>query len=288
MKFLTSAILLIGAIALSGCSDTSESDESEDIVLAKVFDLELNFSQIPKEAFNSAHGNDSIALLKLYVNNWVNQQVLLHHAQENLGSEIPANIEAKVEQYRRSLLIYEYQRALLAERLDTQVSQDEIETYYAKNQKNFELKRNLVRLRYVKLPNEAKDASKVKKLFLSDDASDRFKLIEYCDKFAVNSYFDEDAWLSFDDLLKEIPLKNYDEETFLKQNKFVELRDEDYLYWIYIRSFRVKNSTSPLEFEEENIRTILINQRKVKLLKEMEGSLLQEAKNNNQIEWFIN
>lgn len=285
------ALLFCSVITLlvSACQNKGDlNEQEEDTLLARVFDAELMLSQIPRDLFAGANGDDSVSLLKLYVNDWVKQQVLMYHAQENLGSELPASIESKVEQYRRSLLIYEYQRALLAERLDTQVSHEEIERYYQANEKNFELKRNIVRMRYVKVPNETQDAAKAKKWFLSDDASDRFKLLEFCEKYAVNSYFDEDSWLSFDDLLKEIPLKNYDEETFLKQNKFVELKDEDYTYWVFIRSFRVKNNTSPLEFEEDNIRAILINQRKVKLLKEMEGSLLDEARNNNQIEWFVN
>lgn len=275
-------------LVLSCQNGNAPEEQDEDTLLARVFEAELMLSQVPQDLFAGSTGADSVSLLKLYVNDWVKQQVLMYHAQENLGSELPADIEAKVEQYRRSLLIYEYQRALMAERLDTQVSAEEIERYYQANQKNFELKRNIVRMRYVKVPNETQDAAKAKKWFLSDDASDRFKLLEFCEKYAVNSYFDEDSWLNFDDLLKEIPLKNYDEETFLKQNKFVELKDEDYTYWVFIRSFRVKNSTSPLEFEEDNIRAILINQRKVKLLKEMEGSLLDEARNNNQIEWFVN
>ncbi|TNE79782.1 MAG: hypothetical protein EP332_09850 [Bacteroidetes bacterium] len=285
LLLLCSALLMLAY----SCKDKDGlTEQDEDTLLARVMEAELMLSQVPHDLFGGAQGDDSVSLLKLYVNDWVKQQVLMYHAQENLGSELPADIEAKVEQYRRSLLIYEYQRALMAERLDTQVSREEIEAYYQANEKNFELKRNIVRMRYVKVANETQDAAKAKKWFLSDDASDRFRLLEFCEKYAVNSYFDEDSWLSFDDLLKEIPLKNYDEETFLKQNKFVELKDEDYTYWVFIRSFRVKNSTSPLEFEEDNIRAILINQRKVKLLKEMEGSLLDEARNNNQIEWFVN
>jgi len=277
---------VIGIIILfSSCGFFQDDDEGEN-PLAKVHDEELYASQLPADIMDKAYGPDSLSYIRLYVNNWVRKQVMLHNAQENLGEDIP-DIERKVKDYRNSLLIYNYQRALFQRLLDTVVTQKEIRHYYDSNSNNFELKRNIVRMRYVKVSNEATDLNKAKRWFLSNNNEDHIKLLDYCAKNAANSYFDEDAWLSFDDLLKEIPLKNYSEETFLKTNKFVELRDEDYVYWIYIVGFRVKSNISPLELETENIRNIIINKRKLKLLESMEGSLLKEAEENNHVEWYI-
>lgn len=270
---------------LPACSSPEEELPDEGL-LARVYDQELYIDDLPSDIQSKAVGNDSLSLLKVYVNNWIRQQVSLHKAQENLSEEIP-DIEAKVRNYRNSLIIYEYERALFEQLLDTTVDLKEIEEYYEKNQKNFELKRNIVRLRYVKLPLEAENMAKAKKWFLSDDASDRFKLLDYCSQNAVNTFMDEDSWLSFDDLLKEIPIAQYDQERFLRSNKFVELKDNDFVYWLYIHAFRIKNSISPLELEQDRIRSIIINKRKLKLLEEVEGSLLKDAESKNAIQWYI-
>lgn len=270
---------------LPACSSPEEELPDEGL-LARVYDQELYIDDLPSDIQSKAVGNDSLSLLKVYVNNWIRQQVSLHKAQENLSEEIP-DIEAKVRNYRNSLIIYEYERALFEQLLDTTVDIKEIEEYYEKNQKNFELKRNIVRLRYVKLPLEAENMAKAKKWFLSDDASDRFKLLDYCSQNAVNTFMDEDSWLSFDDLLKEIPIAQYDQERFLRSNKFVELKDNDFVYWLYIHAFRIKNSISPLELEQDRIRSIIINKRKLKLLEEVEGSLLKDAESKNAIQWYI-
>lgn len=271
---------------LSACSNTDKKAEPEAGALARVYDKVLYWNDLPADLVNKAKGKDSIPLLKGYVKNWVNQQVSMQKAKENLNSEIP-EIEKKVQDYRNSLLVYEYQRALFEQMLDTTVEMSEISAYYENNLKNFELKRNIVRLRYVKLPLELKNTSRAKSWFLSDDPDDRLKLLEYCAQNAENTYMDEESWLSFEDLLKEIPLDHYDQEHFLRTNKFVELKDNDFVYWLYIHAFRIKNSISPLELETERIRSILINKRKLKLLEEVEGSLLKEAEAKNEIEWFI-
>ncbi len=284
MKQAASIFLLL-TLCLA-CKPDADNGTEQDKALARVYDVTLYLKDIPQDVLEKARGNDSLALLRVYVNNWVKQQVSLHKAQENLQEDLP-ELEKKVRDYRNSLLIYEYQRALFAQMLDTTLTQKEIETYYEKNQRNFELKRNIVRLRYVKLATDAENMAKAKKWFLSDEESDRFKLLEYCALHAENTYFDEDTWLSFDDLLKEIPLSDYDQDRFLSTNKFVELKDKDYVYWIYILAYRTRNSISPLELETGRIRSILLNKRKLRLLQEIESNLMQEAEAKNEIEWFI-
>lgn len=276
---------LVMLIMLAACS-SPETTKEEEGTLARVYDRVLTIDDLPSDLRSKAKGNDSLSLLKVYVNNWIRQQVSLHKAKENLDEEIP-DIEAKVRDYRNSLLIYEYQRALFEQLLDTTVDMREIQDYYEKNPGNFELKRNIVRLRYVKLPLEAENMNKAKKWFVSNDASDQFKLLDYCNQFAVNTYLDQDSWLSFEDLLKEIPLSQYNQEHFLRTNKFVELKDNDFVYWLYIHAFRIKNSISPLEMEQERIRSIIINKRKLQLLEEVEGSLFKDAESKNEIQWFI-
>jgi hypothetical protein len=278
-------LLFLSVISFPGCREAETGDMSEK-PLAKAGTELLYFSDLPQEIQQRAKGHDSLSFLKVYINDWLNQQVLLGKAKQHLDELVPG-IEKKVQDYRNSLIIYEYQKAFMEQYLDTSVSDEEARLYYEANQKNFELKRNIVRLRYVKLPKESGELVKARKWFLSEDASDRLLLLDYCEKNATNAFFDEDSWLSFDDILKEIPVKSYDDEVFLSNNKFVELTDNDFIYWVFIRSFRIKNSISPYELEESTIRNIIINQRKVKLLQEMEGSLIREASQKNEITWYI-
>lgn len=280
----TWAILVFSGL-MSACSWFS-GRESEDKLLASYEGHELYFSDLPEDVIKRLQSTDSLSVLKLYVNNWINQKVLLEKAEDNLGDEI-SGLEKKVSDYRDNLVIYEYQRAYMEEQLDTLVTNEQIQAYYDKNQKNFELKRNMLRMRYVKFPKGTPDLNKARNWFRSNDESDRYKLLEFCEEHAENTFFDEDSWLAIEDLYKEIPLKDYPESALLAEKKLLELNDENYTYWIYIISYRAQNSVSPLELERETIRNIIINQRKLNMLKDLEKNLLEEARSNKKIQWYI-
>ena len=165
----------------------------------------------------------------------------------------------------------------MEDRLDTNITSKEIEAYYAKNKANFELKNNIIKVIYVKLEAKSKDLDKVRKWIKSTDAKDRKSLEDWCFSGAINYYFDDNSWLIFDDLLKEIPIKTYDQESFLKSNRFVEIQDSSGLYLMNIKGFKTRDEISPISVEKQNIKNILINQRKLSIVKEMEENLYKKG-----------
>jgi hypothetical protein len=271
-------LILVACIQIS-CSKSGKKDEKP---IARVYDDYLYPSDV---AGKDLSGADSAERVKAFVNDWVNKQVLIHEAHEQLSDE-QKDKEDQVREYLNSLLIYELERDYVAQNLDTAVSMEEITGYFNNYKANFEQKENIVRLNYVKLPIKDPGIDKLRKWFRSDDVQDLKKLIEYCRKNAVNSFFDDEVWLSFRDILKEIPIKTYDEEQFLKNNNYIEVKDETYIYFVKIISFRIKDSPAPLDAETENIRNIIINRRKVKLIMDLANSLKQDAEINNQIEIY--
>jgi hypothetical protein len=47
-----------------------------------------------------------------------------------------------------------------------------------------------------------------------------------------------------------------------------------------------KEDLSPLEFEVENIKNIIINKRKIELINKMENQVYQKARDGEDIEWY--
>ena len=273
--------MLVIMLAFVRCS--SEEDVATEQPVARVGDKNLYPSDLKK--FTRNPWQDSTTAVKAYINSWIKEQLLLRKAEANL-SEQQKDKNKQLEEYRNSLIIYEYEKELIRQRLDTSVSREEIINYYNENKSNFELKKNLIRLHYAKLPKEAPDIENAKKWFKSTNEEDFQALVEYCNNYAANSFFDDKVWLSFDQVTKEIPIKTYDEEQFLENNKYLDLFDESFIYLVNIKGFRVKNSISALEYEVENIRRIIINKRKVKLLMEMEDKVMEDAAINNTFEIY--
>lgn len=228
---------------------------------------------------------DSLAVTKNFIHNWIRQKIVLHKAEENLDNE-KKDVEKQLIEYRNSLITYAYEKALVEQKLDTVISDKEIGDFYDANQNNFELKDNIIKVIYLKLNKSSPKIEKVKIWYKSESSKDKALLTEYCHQYAINYYLDDNTWLSFDDLLKEIPIKTYDKEQFLQNNRNVEIEDSSNVYLVCIKGFKIKNSVSPLSFEENNIRTMIINQRKLKLIDEMEKQTLDQASKNGDFEVY--
>ena len=113
-------------------------------------------------------------------------------------------------------------------------------------------------------------------------------LEDYCHQYAMNYFLDDTTWLLFDDLLKEIPIRTYDQEQFLQNNRNIEIEDSSMIYFVNIKGFMIKESLSPLSFEKENIRSLIINKRKLQLVQEMEKAAYEQALKDNDFEIFNN
>ena len=84
---------------------------------------------------------DSGRLIDKYIDDWIKKQLLIIKANEELSiSEI--NIDRKVEDYRYALIMHEFEKIYIRSHLNTQVTQEEIESYYFERSENFLLKQN--------------------------------------------------------------------------------------------------------------------------------------------------
>ena len=273
-------------VLFSSCG-AGQPNASSGIPIAKAGGQYLYSSDMPVETFAQA-GNkpqDSAELVKKFIDNWIRETLLLQQAEKNLSDD-KKKFDKMVDDYRRSLITYQYESELVKQKLDTVVSDEEISGYYEENKSNFELKDNIIKVIYVKIRRNAPKVEKVREWYRSGDTKDRDALTAYCYQYASNFYLDENAWLLFDDVLKEIPMKLYDKEAFLQNNRIIETQDSTFLYFVNIKGFMTKNSASPLSFEKNNIRSILVNRRKVELIRKMHEDIYTEGVKNKAFEIY--
>lgn len=261
------------------------NQQSKEIPLAKAYNNFLYPSDINGILSTSFSAADSERVVKHFIDEWIKNKVLAHKAELNLSDQ-EKDVQEKLDEYRNSLLIFKYQSKLVTERVDTNVSEAQLREYYEKNKNNFELKKNLVQLTFVKIDQTSVALNQIRNLFKSSHISDKEKLSSLCGKHANNFFLDDEVWLDFNEILKELPITNYDQEQFLRNNKFLEITEGNYIYLINIKAYRIKNSISLMEFERDNIKSILLNERKLKLLKEMELNVMKEAELKKEIERY--
>lgn len=264
--------------------NTTDFNRPEESV-ARVHDRYLYRSEIADLITPGTTLEDSSILVNSYIRNWIKKQLILHRAEQNLDEE-KKDVEQQLIEYRNSLITYIYESELIRQKLDTVVTDEEIEKYYNDNQRNFELRDNIIKVLYLKVKKTAPKIRKVKEWYKSSSAKDRKQLEEYCYQYASDFHLDDETWLLFDELLKKVPIKTYDKEAFLKNNRFIEIEDSSDLYLVNIRDMKIRESMSPLSFVKDDIRVLIINKRKLDLIREMEQSTYDEALKKNEFEIY--
>jgi len=262
-----------------------ENDNNDKVPVAKVYDKYLYEDEVLRQIPFEASIEDSVSIRNSYVNSWIDRQLMVHQAELNL-SEDDQDVTQKLEKYRNDLLIYSYQNQLLLEKLDTNVSMEEIETYYKEHEEMFGLADYIVKARYVMLDSGSLKNKQVKKWLMSSDDEDFQKLEEFCYMHAAKFYL-EDNWQYLYELLNEVPIISYNKEKLLKNKKLIELYDNGYLYLVRLVDYKLKDGVSPLSMEKENIRRIILNNRKLQLLESLRTDIYQKAKNIQEIEIFV-
>ena len=278
--------LFVGLVVMqSGCRQ-EEPRAADDLLLASVYSGRLYASDISGIVPKGSLPEDSVRILKRYVDNWLRQQVFLHHALENMDL---ANLdfEKKIQDYKNSLIIFTYETQLVKNDLDTLVTEAQISEYYEQHHLDFKLQESIVRVVYVKVPLDAPEQGLLRRLYRSSDPDDGALLEDYCVQHAANYFIESDNWLLFSELLREIPLSVSNPESYLTQNRHVELTDEYYRYFLNIQDYKLKGSVSPLSFERENVRSILLNRRRHAFVNQKREELFQQALQSGSLETFL-
>ncbi len=271
--FIIIIILLTGLF--SSC-DKFLRHESNDRVIAEAAGEKLYMSQLVMAIPPKLSEIDSISFAQNYIERWVRNQLMLEKAELNLDKNTQKGIEIMMENYRTSLLLFKYQQMIIQQKLDTIVTDEQLEDYYDKHAGNFRLDSSVVKSIFVQLPKSIYDRYNVHTWIRSGREDDMITLEDYCYQHARNFSMGEE-WEYFGTILGNIPTKINDQEYFLKHNKYIEATDSLYAYYIAITDYKLTNDTTPLVFVKNQVKDIIINHRKVKLIEDLENNIYNDA-----------
>jgi len=277
---MSKIVILILAVSLfAGCRNNKNAVKR--IAVAEVGKVVLYYDEIPRLIQSGINETDSTALIQNYINKWAKRELLLQKAEDNLSPELKAEIVKQLEETRASLVIYQYQRQLMLEKLDTVLTESELENYYAANQNSFTLSSNIIKALYIKLPVETPNLDKIKVLARSTDQKDLQQLESLCYQFAEKFDDFNEQWVSMDRLSVELQQKIENEDNFLKRNTFFETTDSASVTLISIRDYRLRSSVAPFEYVKDDIKRIIWNTRRFEFIQALENGIYNEALKQN-------
>jgi len=282
---MSKIVILILAVSLfAGCRNNKNAVKR--IAVAEVGKVVLYYDEIPRLVQSGINETDSTALIQNYINKWAKRELLLQKAEDNLSPELKAEIVKQIEETRASLVIYQYQRQLMLEKLDTVLTESELENYYTANQNSFTLSSNIIKALYIKLPVETPNLDKIKVLARSSDQKDLQQLESLCFQFAEKFDDFNEQWVSMDRLSVELQQKIENEDNFLKRNTFFETTDSASVTLISIRDYRLRSSLAPFEYVKDDIKRIIWNARRFEFIQALENGIYNEALKQNSFKIY--
>jgi len=281
-------LALLIVTSLASCNRKEGKPPADEAPVARVGEATLSRSEVADLVPKGASAADSVALVSRYLDAWVKKRLKLEQAAQQLPSD-QGDLEKRVEEYREALLLHEYEKQYVRQHLDTAVNEGEITGYYNANLANFELKQSIVQALLAAIPRDAPKLDQARQWMRSGKDRDQQEFRSYCYRFAKFYHMDDSVWVPFGELVRNTPFKEVPNEVqFLKQNSFSETSDEQNVYWLVVKQFKLSSQSSPLAFVHDQIREMVINQRRQTLLQTMEKNMYEEARKKDRIEIYPN
>jgi hypothetical protein len=259
-----------------------KNNDFSDEIVASVGDKYLYKKDLLPLYNKDIKGEDSLTITRNFIEIWARKQIILQKAALNLPLEKEIALEKMVEEYRNDLFINSYKEALVTQNLDTIISNETIRKFYIANQNIFRLNEELIQYKYICFDSEIKDTKLIKEQFLATDNKESVEEILGDELKYKTIQLNDSVWNRYVDFLKFIPeVKKISKNKILNNDYFFELHDSVYTHFIRVNKYLNRNEIAPIEYVKPVIKQMILHQKKLSYIKNLEDQLIDEAIQNN-------
>ncbi|RFN60202.1 peptidyl-prolyl cis-trans isomerase [Marixanthomonas ophiurae] len=259
--------------------------DTEQIPIARVNDSYLYQEDIESILPKNATPQDSSVLVNNFINRWATQQLLIDQAKINLSQENLDNYQELVNDYKNELYAEAYKNTIVAQQLDSTITENELTNFYTQNKDNFILNDELIKVRYIVLSKDFTNSNSVVEKFRRFTAEDKKDLEDRSIQF-TNYNFNDSTWVKKDALLQTFPALKDKESELLKKSNFTQVQDSLGVYLVKIEDVLKTNDVAPLSYVSPTIEQIILNKRKLELIKKLEKDITKDALKNKNFETY--
>ena len=230
---------------------------------------------------------DSAIIIKNYINRWATQKLLINAAERNIDDDQKETFNQLIAQYKNDLYTKAYIEKIVQTRVDTVVSEEEIKKYYQENKENFKTNSTLVQLRYIHLSKDHPKYSSIKQKFLNFKKEDRKFWQTYQMQFK-NSALNDSVWVLLDEIYRKVPFITPDNrDKYINEGMAFEKTDSlNNVYIVKIKKVINRNQISPFEYLKPTLQQVILNSRKLELIKKFEKEITDDAIKNKDYEVY--
>lgn len=287
MRTILKISLFVVAFVVMSCRELPDYLVGDDVI-ARVGREDLTKEDIAEIIPSGVTGDDSVAYVKAYVEKWFVRQLKIEEAN-TLFPESESDIEKLVEDYRQSLLTSRVDQYYIDQRMDKEITDEQVAEYYNSHKADFTLDRTLVKGRVLRFDAAYRQSKKLKeqmqKATTSADVEKSFS--DVCEKQGFHLIDNRATWVNFSDFLANLPiLAAEDNEPLLDKMGVQELKMGKDCYYFDFTSVCRKGNVAPLEVVSDNIRRILLTRRRAEVIRAHEVEILQAAEAEERLRRF--
>ena len=275
-------IILAGCvlIGLSGCN-LLQRDAKEGAVV-QVGNNYLYAEDLAAVTQRATTPEDSARYAEAFIRRWATD---ILQDQEGKSHSTP-EIEALVEDYRRSLYVAEYERYVVDKRMPKTVSDAEADTFYVHNTDRFILQENILRGALLVIPRDAPLQPELKKRLTDLTDEENLEYIEkYAYQYASGYELFTEQWRTGNQILMRMPTNKW-QKTLAAGKQYAE-QDSTSLYLLQVTDCRLAGEPMPVDYAREAIDKIILSQRRVAFLQQQRKQLYDEAVKFGKVKFDI-
>jgi len=230
--------------------------------------------------------DDSLIKISNFIETWAKEKVLYDLSIINLSQSKRAEIDELVDNYRIDLYINSYKDLIVNSKIDSIVTNEQIDSFYSTNVNNFKLNENLVKFRYVKVPNDNININRIRRYIVRMSEQDRYFLDSLNFQFA-DLKLDDSIWFTERDVISSINFINQNNKSryFIKDRLFT-LNESNYINFFIVDDMLKSGNIPPKSYLYDRIKSTIINQRKLDILKGINQEILNDALKSRKYEVY--
>jgi len=279
-RILTFPSLVWCIFSLWQCGSSDNPPKEGDRLLAKVYNKSLYLSELDGIVPENTTPGDSALMVSAFVQRWLRDQLLMYEAERNIPKDL--NIDKLVRDYRASLVRFNFEEQIIAEKLDSIVSEPEMKAFYENNKDQFQLESTILKCQLLKLPPNAPQ-NELNKLWYGRAASDAAKLRNYAKQWAALALLDTEKWYKLEEIAALLPKGTLSSDNVSTRREGT-LSDGDFRYYYRVLETVKGKETAPFEYVKEQASKVILHKRKLELLERWKEELYQQELRRQNIQ----
>lgn len=268
---------------MSGCSAMEKKQQAGAAV-------ELNGHYIYQSTLDALtlglSGEDSTRVAQQYIRQWA-QDILLYDEATTRSNK---QIEALVEDYRRTLYVQAYEDKLVDKRMSKTILDSTVLDIYQSMPDRFRLDESIMQGVLVIVPTDAPQIDKLRATLSKVSGDGSVKALDEVEKYVYQNASGyeifADKWMTTTEMMNHMPIDRTEFENRLKARNMVEVSDSTKLYILQVTAKHMRGEAMPIEYARPEIEKIILNARRVEFLRKERERLYNEAIQDKKIIFF--